>query len=299
MKTRPWPLVLLAAFYLIAPALNLAMSAAILHVPLAKYFVHILRTDTAWGLISFFLLPPIAAVAIWVMKKWSYPVFFAVTLLLAFSNFQTWQAHPRQMSLSLLLVTYVINLALVGYFLLPAVRKVYADRRLRWWEAKPRFDMNFPALLSGDFGEKKSLLVDFSEGGAFVKCSSKLPSDSPLNVSFRVLGRDFRFDARIVHRRTHGAKGYGLQFRHTPDSLRQARSLAGILKRLDLESAGRRPGPESGFRHWFTRLMKTGQGWVPDVPAPEARTGGRARRNGKAKLAKVIPLGADRKKKAA
>ncbi|MCM2322192.1 MAG: PilZ domain-containing protein [Oligoflexia bacterium] len=293
MKTRPWPLILLALFYLAAPVLNLLMSASILHVPPGRYLVHLLRADSAWGLFTFFALPPIAGAAIWVMKKWSYPVFFLATLLLAFSNFQTWQSHPKQMGLPVLLLTYAVNLALVAYFMLPSVRKVYTDKRLRWWEAKPRFMLEIPALLKGTFGEKRCTLVDFSEGGAFVKSSRKLVSEGSLQLSFSFLGRSFEFEAKAVHYRSKGSRGYGLQFVHTDRSRGEAVKLATALRALERETPGRQPGPESAFSHWAVNLLRTGHGLVPEVPIQpvvEAKA-----RPARPRVAKVVKLETGRK----
>jgi hypothetical protein len=174
MKTRPWPIVILALTHIFAPIVNMSYSAYLQKMDLIAYLQNIFHANGAWKSALVYSSMPVAGVCIFLMKKWSYPLFLSILAFMFYSNYETWREYPDVFNLPNLLFAYALNLGIVTYFLLPAVREVYFNPRLRWWEAKPRYSVNLASEVECSTGPRKSVVTNISEGGAFVKTSKAL-----------------------------------------------------------------------------------------------------------------------------
>lgn len=258
MRTRPWPLTVIAIFQAIAPAFNIVFCAKLIGVSSLVYMSALWQSSTSLQLFEFYALGPIAAFAIYHTRKWSYPVFLAITAYTAFRNYQSYQHFPSYLPLSLLMAVYAINALFVGYFLMPAVRMAYFNPKVRWWESQPRYKVT----IDGQAGESTVKILNLSEGGAFVEASAYV-SQGAFVLTFEWQGASYGIDARVVHRRSDGL-GLGLQFAPS----RAFRQQMKVLTR-QFEEAGIAKTLERGpwyleFRSWAMRLMQTGHGWVPE-----------------------------------
>lgn len=270
MRNRPWPLILIALLHVIAPVMNLLVSAWISRMPLGTYTRQLMSTESTPELIAFFALLPIAGAAIYAIKSWSYPVFLLSVGFTFYTNFKSYQASPHLFNLPMLISTYLVNIGLVSYFLIPAVRTTYFDRSLRWWESKPRFRVRFPATIGQGQGEtleiQKCRIMNLSEGGAFVVVGRDLNPHQEVTLTFTFLEQEFSFHARIAHQDSQGRKGYGLQFVRQPSNLRLAKKLLKVLHIMGPSARERSQATLAGFRNWAYELVTTGKGLVPAVP---------------------------------
>jgi len=265
VRLRPWPIVILAILHLLGPIGNVFLSAALQDVHPWLYLVTLLQTASWWGLIDFFVLIPVAGMAIYACKKWSYPVFLAVAADTVYSNFLTWHQAPEAFPLALLIVTVFLDIAFVAYFLFPAVWATYSDPRLRWWESKPRYFVRLLCRVRDREGEKHCVVTDIAEGGIFVKTSKTLLNDLPVQLSVSFFGEGFTASGRVVYFRPSPVPGYGIQFIHTRESARAIRRLTRALKLAGVKTRGTVSWRED-LIGWMGKVLRTGKGLVPEIP---------------------------------
>lgn len=265
MKTRPWPILILALLHIVAPFGNFILNAHLAQLTLwQKWQMTVAEPNLKINLVAFFA-PVVAGLAIYACKKWSLWLYFAMIALITLLNLMIYRAHSTTLNLTLFTAFTLIDLLLVSYFLIPAVRSLYFDPRLRWWEASPRYRANRPGRWrSGDQGGDGEL-VNFSAGGLFFK-SDRLPADNALvDISFGDGERERNFSGHVIHHSKQNLTGFGVKFDR---SSQQAKEAADFVRKLDAQGAlirDRLPGPEDSLAAWLKRVFTTGQGLVPDT----------------------------------
>lgn len=280
MKQRPWPIVLLAACQIVAPIWSVLVNAHVYQMSVSAYLQTIWVTQPLWSLASFFLLVPLAGVAIYWMKPWSYPIFLVIMAYVSIDNYFTWRSSGDLVTVGTVLVVYALNILLVGYFLIPAVRTVYFNPRVRWWESKPRFEVR--AELTLELVDRKepatpqaapvsATLFDLSEGGAFVETLQEVSVGAKVRLRFALLGQSHEVEGRVVYRRPSGLVGYGVQFVFaSAEEKARFRRLARGLDFLGLPRRPERVQKWADFCAWLRRAAQ-GKDWLPELPrAPGA-----------------------------
>src|SRR5262249_5789447 len=142
---------------------------------------------TWYGMADFFLLPVVAGVAVYAMKAWSYPVFLSISGWTIYSNVKFLQSFSGSYALPVVATFFVLDFTFVSYFLLlPTVRKIYFDSRLRWWEQKPRYLVEVSGSIhrQGSSNAKSFFTLDLSEGGVLVKTKEQFTMHEPLELTF-------------------------------------------------------------------------------------------------------------------
>lgn len=263
MRTRPWPIVILAILHILEPIFNILLCSWLLKASPSLYLRALYHQESGLQLAGFFLLPPIAGLAIFMVKEWSYPVFLATVAWVLYGNYGTWKDFPEIVSIRLLFATYMIKIGVVGYFLIPAVRAAYYNRRLRWWESLRRFDVQIPAQIKSQDQEYTGNIENFSEGGIFLKGTSGLEVGHKIEIHFSVHEQNFIVGGKVVHRSWQN--GYGIQFENSRESRQEMKSLAKHFRRIGLRS-NRDINHFEEFKLWWKTLFKTGKGLVPELP---------------------------------
>jgi hypothetical protein len=203
-----------------------------------------------------------AAVAIFAMKRWSYPVLLAIYGWGFIDNIETWRHAPHALTLFTLVVVNGLNIAFASYFLLPAVRATYFDPKLRWWESKPRFKIDIIATVN----DRQESICDISAGGVFVRNMQKLTLGSTILLRFGLNSLQFDGKGRVVHLRNEG-NGAGIQFIELNRS--QKRQLTQAMRELEASGVPRQSPKVSlweDFKSWSIGLVTTGKGWAPELP---------------------------------
>jgi hypothetical protein len=272
MKTRPWPIVLLALFHLLAPLPNAVLSAAFQRTGLVDY----LRGFSPFDAFAAVVVFPAAAYSIYSMKRWSYAAYLGCMGVIAYFNFVSWRQFPELFSLPACIAVIGLDLAVTSYFLLPAVRATYFDSRLRWWESKPRYQIGLEARagLVGLGPESEVTLVNLSEGGAFVRGAVPVRRGERLAVRFSILGREFSVLGLVVHAtRLPGERPYahGLEFELARDSKRELTDLIRAFELIGLRDTRSARLTLKDFADWAGGLS-SGKGWVPEVPSSRKPT---------------------------
>ena len=255
MKQRPWPIILLALFHVVAPVGNIIVNAWLAKVNLTFYLHVLFSPENRVTLCVFTLVPLAGAVLIYICKKWSYYAYIALmTVPFAYSLISYFKSATIAMTVALILF-YIINMLVIGYFLLPATRRLYFDPRLRWWETKPRYKTDFQCQVEYQGQQHWVEIKNISEGGAFLETSSEFPEDAEMKIFFNDSQGVLHLDGFVVYKRMQTPIGYGFKF--NKESSRQAR-LKELLKKLESEGTliqSRLPGPEDTFVGWFRSLF--------------------------------------------
>ena len=219
-------------------------------------------------LAEYVFLFPIAGAAIYAMKKWSYPLFLSIICWGFWRHYQNYISAPTIFSLPLLMSVYFVNLGVVGYFLIPAVREPFFNARLRWWESKPRYSVDsLVATLTGIWGQQDCTILDLSVGGIFIHFGRPLESGEAVKVAFHVAGQDFDISGTVVHYGLRGQKGCGIQFAKLTrvDRKRLNQVTDGLKAQGVLHSRSSSPWT-TDLRTWFDTLIRTGHGLIPEKP---------------------------------
>jgi hypothetical protein len=270
MENKPWPLLILAFFHFIEPLTKIVFYSVYWHISPIEYVQTVIEYNEGSMITNFefFLLFPIAGIALFAVKKWSYFVFLAVQVWVFMANIP-YLLELYQTSQAWLLLSFIgfglLNIVMVTYLLLPAVRIAYLDPRIRWWEAKPRYSVNIPCEIDG---KKQSTVRNISQSGVFITTEIDLPIDSDVNLEFILSAESTRFDiksrAQVVHKfKVGGYEGYGARFNEiSSDSMRLMKSM---IKYLEKSNCQRRP-PRRHFSdliQWIIALLTTGKGLLP------------------------------------
>lgn len=264
MKYKPWPLLILAFFHFIEPLLKILFYSVYFQVNPIDVVMIEYKTASALHVFEYFFLFPIAGIALYSVKKWSFPVFLIVEVwVLAFNLPYLNELYQTNQTWLLGFFTLfgVLNITVVSYLLLPAVRIAYLDPRIRWWEAKARYAVEIPAKMN-DSG--MGMVKNISKTGVFIATHKELIIDSEVQLEFSLI------PPRSTHLITKGVvqhkfymgnvEGYGIQF--SEQSLSNKNTINSMINYLEKNDYDRRPPRRrlSDLAYWFKTLIQTGKG---------------------------------------
>lgn len=265
MKQRPWIIVILAIAHILAPLGNFVLNAILAETEIFHYISIFFQPHNLQSQWIHLVGPVVAGFAIYMCKKWSFFVYIlAMTALLVASIFGYVQ-RAEQISWIGVAFVYVLNIGLVGYFLVPAVRQVYFDPRLRWWEALPRYSADFKAFVLE--GEKKAeaFVGNFSQSGMFVK-SDFVPQDhAEVSIEIQHEKAVYLLKGAVIHHQGQTLVGFGLKFSQDKAVIKNAKDLVSILHAQGRLIKTRLPGPEDSLTAFLRDLFTRGRGLVPEA----------------------------------
>lgn len=268
MNRKPWPIVIVSLIFFIVPVMNIIGTYFLLdmNVPFFSGYLESLffLPENRWPLMQMVLPSFVAGIAVYSVKKWSYPVFY---LAMAWITFEIFHNQSKGMDTLSTIQTVVLpmsfNMAYCLYFMLPSVRAIYYNPRLRWWETKPRYmySMTVRVIVNGMIEDAQ--MDNISEGGILAKLPMTLDQYSTLNIHMMLDGTDIHTKAKVAYRRDDGVF-HGLQF--VDMTKEQKKYMAKFIRKLEADKCElTRPvmSWEKDFGQWFVRLVKTGKGLVP------------------------------------
>ncbi len=249
---------------MLAPIPNLLISSMLSGQSVISY---ISNFDSLFRAIAFFTFFPIAGFAIYKVRRWSYPVFVIVMLWSFWVNYQSFANFPGSFPVFLLAVIYLVNFALVAYFLIPAVREVYFNERLRWWESKPRYDLEAPLEVVFEGQKRTGKLKNLSVGGVFLELDEAIEVNSDGRLLFTVRDYPFELEGKFLYKNPKIQAGYGVQFQNL--TRHQKKQLKQLTQELDRAGVKRRPERLNlweNFTAWVKGVFTSGKGVVPEIP---------------------------------
>lgn len=256
MKRKPWSIIILALIHILAPLGNLLFNAWRSGRTLSEqwfYWFHVLPKSL---LVFYILIPILAGVFIYICRRWSYWAYLACLGLVFCSNVYGFTTSVNALNFAFLCVALLVDLLVVAYFVVPSVRKVYFDPRVRWWETAPRYIYSPDMTINGHKGTMNNISV----GGLFVLDSTSLQEGQDVNLEWNHEGQIIKMDGKIVYKNPK-AKGYGIRF--NTDSDPQVKRLISQLHHEGKIIPDRLPGPDDGFGHWLKNLVTKREGLFP------------------------------------
>jgi hypothetical protein len=266
MKVKPWPIIILALMNFLSPIGNIILSAHLEKISVFLYLKDFLRHGTIADYVMLFA-PWVSAYAVFAVKEWSFAVFMSIVALQTGDTFYQWYRYPEVLSLPTALAVSAINVAFGYYFLLPEVRAVYSDKKLRWWEQKPRYVIDLKCrILTSSKSKFRANIVDLSEGGVLLRLLTResLQTDEEIELRFSRKDRMVLIRGKVVYARGDG--GYGVQFIHDALTLKFVQEIVAELKKTGKLARGNISLGDD-FNHWAKTLVSRGEGWRPVLPA--------------------------------
>lgn len=260
MKRKPWPIILLALLHILAPLGNIIFNsyrAGRSYSQTWDYWFHTLPKPL---FLAYVVVPPIAGLFIFICKRWSYWCYVACLGLVFLANAYGFWTSMNWLNFLTLLAVLVVDILAVAYFVVPSVRKVYFDPRMRWWETAPRYVFNVQGTVSGMSGYIKNI----SQGGALIETSMSYLEGQPVEIQWSHEGRSFAVPGKVVYKKPQGAGfGYGVRFDHTPQTEKSMVALVQKLHKQGKMIRDRLPGPDDSFGAWLKKLVSTREGLFP------------------------------------
>jgi len=265
MQHKPWPLLILAFIHFIEPITKVIFYSFFFNITPWHVVSVIYNNESTLYFLQFLFLFPIAGIAIYAVKKWSLPVFLLVELLVLIINSQYLNElyQTNQLWLFGCFIFFgLLNLTIVTYLLIPAVRIAYVDPKIRWWESDPRYSVNIDCIIDNNItGQIKNISI----GGVFIKTNNNLEIDSNARLIFKFQTpsskNHINTKIRVLHKfRINNIDGYGVLFVDLSKDNKYL--LKSIIKFLDRSNVERRP-PRRNLKsllQWLAILITTGKG---------------------------------------
>lgn len=232
MKNKPLIFSLLSFLCLIEPAIKVFYFKAITQFDLMVILANLQTRNSFMEVFDFWLAFPIAGLLILKLRKWTYFAFMSMLgyVLYSIATYEqyTWPYNSD----SPFMYNYVVaalSLAVFVYFLFPQARQPFFDRRIRWWEPKTRFNVQFSCKLHSRNLTFTTQILNISETGAFLRDSEYLKSGDHLNMEFNFLGQTIVVPVEVIHQsHSHGQSGFGVNF--TFSSFSQSMKIVKVIK---------------------------------------------------------------------
>lgn len=265
MKRKPWALIFLAVIHLLAPVGNIFINSSLMKIPATEYFQALFLKVNFIHAIVFLLIPVLMSISIYACRHWSYKAYIGLMMIPFIYSFISWLEAPTMLTGLVLAVFYAFNISLVSYFLLPAIRQIYFDPKLRWWETKPRYAVEFKSDVKFDTQSIPSVIKNFSVGGLYMETSDKIPDTATVDISFEFQGEHYTVRGQPVFYKSSEPAGYGIKF---ITELGADRKIASLIEKLKISSTvvnARSLGEEDSLKFWLKTAFKTKSAWVPEV----------------------------------
>lgn len=265
MKRKPWPLIVLAMLHFLAPLGNIVANSIFANVTIQAYTRALFQQTEFLRTFIFLCIPITGGVLIYICKKWSYYLYLFLMIIPFAYSYLSWQTQPTLELGIYLIAFYLVNLLVVGYFILPQVRQVYFDPRLRWWETKPRFKAEFETAFTWVDQKGQGEIKNLSEGGLFIETDMKMNTMGRIDIDFKYKDKNYALKGEIVYsKNSNGRHGYGVTLLTNETTLETVKQLIRTMSEQGLLITSRAPNQEDTFSYWVKRLLIHRKGWVPE-----------------------------------
>ena len=234
MKQKPLLFTILMILCLIEPLIKIFYFKALTHFDLPVIMANLMARTSIKEIFDFWLVFPIAGLALLKIRSWSYFVFLSCLAYVIYS-FVTYESYtwPYNSETPFFYnqVIVVIAIIILIAFMIPQVRRPFFDKRVRWWEPKTRYIVNITCRVQGKNIVFPSEILDISKTGAFLRESSYFNIGDELAIEFKYLGQNFNLPVQVMSQHvSRGQAGVGVRFLF--QSLRQNLSVAKFIALL-------------------------------------------------------------------
>lgn len=184
--------------------------------PLSLIMENVLAIEGFKNNFEFWGLFPLAGFCLIYLRRWSYHLFLFIQgySINAIINYQeyTWPFIAK-VPLATSVLILLFNLSAIIYILIPVNRAPFFDRRLRWWETKPRFGAIIPIDLISAKGEFTSTILNISHSGVFIENIEGPEIEENIKLIFHGYHRSFELTGIVRNQRImNGICGLGIEF---------------------------------------------------------------------------------------
>lgn len=268
MNRKPWPIIIISILFFFIPVLNIVGTYFSLDVSVpffSAYMDSLIFLPENRVPLLIMILPSFAAgIALYAIKKWSYPVFFTAMSVLTYEIFKNYSlGMDTPTTLLCVVMPMTINMGYCFYFLLPNVRAVYYNPRLRWWESKPRYVFSSNIKISIDGVMTEGRMSNISQGGILAILPKLMPIQSVTNLHMSLEGMEMVVLVRVAYCKEDHVS-HGLQF--IGMSKDKKKFMVKFIRKLEVEKCElTRPvlSWEKDLSCWLKTLVKTGKGIIP------------------------------------
>ncbi len=202
--------------FLIEPIIKILYFKASTHFDFYVIISNLLSRTAPRDIFDFWLVFPIAGIALIKLRKWSYFIFLSMMLYTIFSLLTyeqyTWpynSATPFSYHYFIVVIS-IISLIL---FLFPSIREPFFNQRLRWWESKTRYKTNINCKIISSKGSFDSKILNLSQSGVFLKDAYNFRSGEEVYIEFIHEGEKFLLPVKILSKHSFlNDVGWGGQF---------------------------------------------------------------------------------------
>lgn len=234
MRHKPLIFQFLSVLFLLEPAIKILYFKASTHFEFPVILANVLSRNGVRDIFDFWMVFPIAGLLLWKLRTWTYFAFLGIMAYLIFSILTyeqyTW---PYNSDSPLFYHYFIIGLTLfvIVYFLIPDVRAPFFNRKLRWWESKPRYRTTIPARISGNKVTFQSEILNISQTGAFLKDNNHLSPGEVVSLAFESEGLLMEMPVKVIGRHVISqTQGLGVQFH--PSSVSQKIQMIRLIGRI-------------------------------------------------------------------
>lgn len=218
MKKKPLAIIILGIIHLLEPLSKILVLKFSTGFSFEVVFDNVFAISGIRSFFEFWLLFPIAGVALLSVKNWSYPVFVAVQIYsiathLTYEEYTWPYVQETPIASSMFLV--VFNILMIIYFIIPKTRQPFLDKRIRWWESKQRFAVRIPCAVEGVYTNLSEVteVLNISLTGAFLKGLKGINVNDEVNLTFNYY--DIDYEVKAIVKSFHefsGESGWGVEF---------------------------------------------------------------------------------------
>jgi hypothetical protein len=260
MRQKPFILIVLAALHFLAPIGNLLINSYRQHVQPSYLWNFWLYEKASYHMMIYVVIPMFSGLFIYICRRWSlYAYLFCIAVTVVTSALGFHQ-YTSVFSIIAFFVAIALDIVLVVYFMLPQVKRVYLDPRLRWWETAPRYNYQTSANI---LNIGKGRVSNISIGGLLLFTDSDIKDNQLIKMEFESDPK-IEVSGQVVYHRQMKEKGYGIQFDKKSS---KEKALKGLIRKL--ENDGKRLQDRSGEKYniksWATDLVKSGKGIIPEI----------------------------------
>jgi hypothetical protein len=245
VKRRPLLFIILGLLHLSEPLIKILQFKLTTNFSYQEIIGHILSISGPKQIFEFWLLFPLAGLALLSIKNWSWFLFVALQGYSIYAhqsnNAFNWPSLSQMPFFSSLLLIS-INCGIIIFFLLPSIRRPFFKKDVRWWEHRTRFDYSFPCTI---FTENPNILKDckilnLSLSGAFLETKEVIADGTVLTINITFGSQHITLKALKIS--THAFQsniGIGVQFRYK--NIWQQWLMSRVLKKVSKALKNKNP----------------------------------------------------------
>lgn len=274
MPRRPWPLVVLAVLQILSPLMSVWISATVSKESFGRTFYLLWVNSDFLGKVDFFLIPLAMAILVYRLSRPSFMALIGLCLYNMFANYVSWRDLSNEISALWLIGVNAFSLLMVAYLLIPQVRIVFWEPRLRWWESKPRYLLSVPVKVTLQKGAAPVFcdLKDLSQGGCCIEAPSQsFAMGDVFHLDFTIQGLPFSLCSEVAYVITgpEGRSRYGLRFLDVPLDVSWDIEAAIDLLRKNHAPRSRQIAPwGQDLKDWVRVASRDPKAWVPRQDRP-------------------------------